>query len=315
MTKTILLKTLTVLSCVLVSMATVAQSYYKFTKANEPYVELTGGTLLTNSFTVDNYIIQLPHPIKTFDKLSGAELQIGKNAYITTTGPTHSFAYDPLTMSLSKNDNTSSLTYSITPTTNNDTVVTVQWKNMKLDSGNAGDYTNMQCKIYFNSGTVEFFYGPSVVTSPKFADSSLDNLVGVFFLSQNFNIAYDYNWVYGDANNPKVSHNPQQQVWLQGLPANGTVYRFSRIGTTGISPITNNLFSVYPNPASTSISVSSPTGNAQKATVYNTIGQTMLATPLSALNQDIDISSLPAGIYFITIDSPAGQSSHKFIKQ
>lgn len=303
------------LSCFLSAITANAQTYYNFTKANEPYIELTGETLLSNTFTNLSFVLPLPHAIKMFDKLSGNQLIVGRNGYIITTGPTNSFAYDPLTMPLSKKDNTSSISYAISPTANQDTVITIQWKNMKLDSGYADDYINLQCKIYFNSGTIEFCYGPNKATSPRFTDSSLENLIGVFFLSQDFNTAFDYNWLYGNASNPKVSHDPQKQVIIIGLPDNGTVYRFTRKGAAGIQSAENNLFSLYPNPANTNVTLFINEGIAKQATITDALGKTMFTASLISNNQTIDVSALSAGIYYISIETEDGSSIQKFIKQ
>ena len=74
----------------------------------------------------------------------------------------------------------------------------------------------------------------------------------------------------------------------------------------GLDETNENDFTVYPNPANNILFVetvctpSLPT--EQKYRITNLMGQTLLQGDISAETQQIDISSLPAGMYFISVD-------------
>lgn len=73
------------------------------------------------------------------------------------------------------------------------------------------------------------------------------------------------------------------------------------------NPIINigkNDISVFPNPSNNSIILSTNISyyNSIKVEIINTTGSILLNTELQTLNQRIDISSLPEGIYFIRIN-------------
>ena len=75
-------------------------------------------------------------------------------------------------------------------------------------------------------------------------------------------------------------------------------------------------FTVYPNPASGILTVSvrlpqcdSPTTGQTEYQISNLIGQTLLQGRISAETQQIDISTLPAGMYFISV----GKQTEKFV--
>ena len=75
-------------------------------------------------------------------------------------------------------------------------------------------------------------------------------------------------------------------------------------------------FTVYPNPANGTLTVSvrlpqwdSPTMGQTEYQISNLMGQTLLQGRISAENQQIDISTLPAGMYFISV----GKQTVKFV--
>ena len=75
-------------------------------------------------------------------------------------------------------------------------------------------------------------------------------------------------------------------------------------------------FTVYPNPASGVLTVSvrlpqwdSPTMGQTEYQISNLMGQTLLQGRISAENQQINISTLPAGMYFISV----GKQTEKFV--
>jgi hypothetical protein len=75
-------------------------------------------------------------------------------------------------------------------------------------------------------------------------------------------------------------------------------------------------FVVYPNPANGVLTVSvrlpqcdSPTTGQKEYQISNLMGQTLLQGHISAETQQIDISTLPAGMYFISV----GKQTEKFV--
>ena len=75
------------------------------------------------------------------------------------------------------------------------------------------------------------------------------------------------------------------------------------------SPANNTL--VYPNPASTMLTVSSA-GRISSVTIYNLFGQITYTALCNSEKMQIDISSSPAGIYFVKVN---GVMIEKFVKE
>jgi hypothetical protein len=84
---------------------------------------------------------------------------------------------------------------------------------------------------------------------------------------------------------------------------------FENKGPLGIEENTTNLFSIYPNPTNGMLTINS-TSTVSKITVYNNLGQLLLTSEKS--NQ-INISSLSEGIYFVKIKDENGQTETKKI--
>lgn len=91
--------------------------------------------------------------------------------------------------------------------------------------------------------------------------------------------------------------------------------------TTGVSEITNeeSRFSLFPNPASEKLFVNL---KEEYQGIYylrltNSIGRTILMLPRPQIENGIDISHLPAGIYFVQItdEKTLKTTTQKFIKQ
>ena len=77
----------------------------------------------------------------------------------------------------------------------------------------------------------------------------------------------------------------------------------------------DDYFSVYPNPAGETLQIKSKSGiEISAVSIYNTLGQLVLAVPNARKLQSIDVSDLQTGNYFIKIVSDRGTSNARFIK-
>ncbi|MFL5764616.1 MAG: T9SS type A sorting domain-containing protein [Bacteroidia bacterium] len=84
--------------------------------------------------------------------------------------------------------------------------------------------------------------------------------------------------------------------------------------TTGIATHQSTAeFSIYPNPANDHIIVKH-SGNNATAAIYDATGKLLKYVELQAGGQQVDISELPDGLYFITLSDGKKLSSARFIK-
>ncbi len=85
------------------------------------------------------------------------------------------------------------------------------------------------------------------------------------------------------------------------------------LSTTDQESINNTR--VFPNPATTTITVSNLPSNSQgKFVLRNILGATVRELDINATNQDIDISDLKSGVYFISSLNTTTAFTKKFVK-
>jgi hypothetical protein len=93
-----------------------------------------------------------------------------------------------------------------------------------------------------------------------------------------------------------------------------TVYIDNVIGTANVSvkPLSAVSVKVYPNPADEIMFVQAPEMTGY--TITNMIGQTIRMDKFQTVNnRSVEISDMPAGVYFITIESLNGSYTSKFM--
>jgi hypothetical protein len=94
----------------------------------------------------------------------------------------------------------------------------------------------------------------------------------------------------------------------EGLPQQG---RTVENGQTGMEVL------LYPNPATNTITIQLQNNSSLSRHIYvcNHLGQVLVTVIAASKQQQLDISKLAPGIYFIRLEGTAGSSMRKFIKQ
>ena len=72
-------------------------------------------------------------------------------------------------------------------------------------------------------------------------------------------------------------------------------------------------FQIYPNPAHNEVTISGGNVTPTAVHLYNIFGQTLYETAQCTSNMRISVSTLPAGIYFIRIDTEQGNVTQKIV--
>ena len=126
-------------------------------------------------------------------------------------------------------------------------------------------------------------------------------------LTDIYVIGEDYDYKY------YVWKNFEKQYQIENCDAINDACVFE--GIQGLyEPITGNGLTIYPNPTNNVLFVETQSIASQPNQTYritDLIGQTILSGNITTKNQQIDISNMPAGLYFITM----GEQTMKFVKQ
>ena len=193
-----------------------------------------------------------------------------------------------------------------------------QWRNVQRTSWEVDEdgiihsitYEVWTDSLFVNSRRVEYHYDENGLCT------SMDGLVW-----------YEEEWVHGMAGINGIGGSNERIFWDESLSfeddlIRATSHNFTTttitwqtlyLGVEEKEKTTENGFMVYPNPANTVLFVetqcfaSQPTATAYRIT--NPMGQTLLQGNVTAETQQINIESLPAGLYFISV----GNVTQKFV--
>ncbi|MDR0829911.1 MAG: leucine-rich repeat protein [Prevotellaceae bacterium] len=94
---------------------------------------------------------------------------------------------------------------------------------------------------------------------------------------------------------------------------------FTTLGAEmGINEITDNSVIIYPNPVNDELKIENSEGNINSVEIFDVSGCAVgagRALPLHNGGQTINVSSLPAGVYLIKIETDRGTKTERFIKK
>jgi hypothetical protein len=82
----------------------------------------------------------------------------------------------------------------------------------------------------------------------------------------------------------------------------------------GIGEIKEEEMSIYPNPASATIKIEIK-DNKGKVSIYNLLGEIINTSEITNYKTEIDVSTLPKGLYFVEVESEKGIIRKKFVKE
>jgi hypothetical protein len=90
---------------------------------------------------------------------------------------------------------------------------------------------------------------------------------------------------------------------------------FDNLITDVTAPLAAQVFSIYPNPASETLTITTPIELAYPAvaTVFNALGQVVLTKQLNANQQQLDVSNLPNGVYTISLQTSLVKVAQKIL--
>ncbi len=107
--------------------------------------------------------------------------------------------------------------------------------------------------------------------------------------------------IYFDHNDVVMTNTVQN---LKGCP----------LAPVHIADVQGSSVKIYPNPATTQLTIQAHAGNYTTYTITNAVGQQLQQGHTNGTQTVIDIKDLPAGVYNITLYGPEGREVRKFVK-
>ncbi len=297
---------------------------YTFTKATGTYADLVNPTSLNNGQTWDDpeYNIPLTFPIlvngEAVQLLSidgyGSDL-LASTGVANIYNSIYPFGADLIDRGFATDVSVSPISYKVEGTAGS-RILKIEWKNAGSYDEEApySMFVNIQAWFYETSNIIEFHYGPSSITDAQLfygGDEGAWIGIGKFAIDANDEIeVLITNALTGNVDNPTLN---SVYDFINGTPANGTVYRFTPATPSGINE-NNNTFAVYPNPANNIINISNVTPKSN-IVITNTIGAVVYSQEANNTIEMINVENFAKGVYFISIKNNYEINTVKFIKQ
>lgn len=227
------------------------------------------------------------------------------NALVEVVKDSNFIICDGLLRFLDSIDNTSKISYKLDGASGSK-ILKVQWKSLKLRTGQAGNFVNLQIWLY-QSGVIEYRYGPASASNASGYTQATGPSIGISYSPFDLSPIFEKIWIYGTPPNITIDSAKNgnfPNIW--GVPSNGTVYSFAPKNLS-VSTIDNSEgFSVYPNPANTVLNISKQAfGTPVRTTLIDMQGKVMAEYLLDGQTKEhsISIAALPNGIYEILLQT------------
>jgi Leucine-rich repeat (LRR) protein len=154
----------------------------------------------------------------------------------------------------------------------------------KISEGNKVEFIFENINLPYDDATNDGYIAFKIKTKPTL-------VVGDSFENEA-NIYFDYNFP---------------------ILTNKATSTFKTLGTSDFE--FSNYFNVYPNPANEVLNIAATnTIEVKSISIYNILGQLVIAAPNAQTLSKVDVSRLTTGNYFIKMNTDKGSSSVKFIK-
>lgn len=283
---------------------TKSQVSYRFEQTTGAYADLSGHTVIQNpNFgSGDLFLVDLTGETFRFYKTpftfgGTTTFYLQTNGNIRVDDGSSTIIVDGAFIFLDSIDNNSEISYKVEGASGNK-IVKVQWKNLKIRTGQPDNFINIQIWVYQATGIIEIHYGPSSASNASGFTETGNTAginVGIFHVPTDFSKFYEKLWLNNEPSNLVIDSSTQFAFKaLKGVPPNGSVYRFVPKFSLVSSPEIKGgkLVAMYPNPAANEVNFTAH----QSGIITDITGKTVMAfTEAEAIN----VSGLSPGTYLL----------------
>jgi len=292
---------------------------YRFFEENGSYQDLSNDIDHQTVFDAAADFLDLDLTFKLYDEEfnfdGNAGLAVGEGGFISATNTlgTRAFVIDGFFISGNSSialNNSSKISYKLEGNAG-EHILKIQWKDIALQNGPAGEFFNFQLWLFQKNGNIELHYGPNNLSSAAFAGAG-GPAIGVFLAKNDFSQIFETAFLVGQSSNLSTD-TVNIFATMDGFPTNGTIYKFSA-STVGLKEFNAFNSSVHPNPVENKIYVDSEE-ILESARIKDIQGKIVRELTLSGRKETINLNELKEGLYFLELKSINNTFSHsKFIK-
>ena len=315
-----------------IHVITVQSQSYSLTVLSNTYTNLTGNTSLNNGTVWDDpaYTFPIGFNFQLYSTIFNTAYihPDGSGGVVTATLNTANtmptlipFSTDIIDRGFNSGTSLSTISYKLEGSVSN-RILKIEWKNVgffnDLNVNNTStDFANFQVWLYETTNVVEYRFGPSNVSNPAISFEGDSGPAVAMFPLVNFTtgeIVSPGIVLSGSPSAPTVN-NTVNQLFLNGMPANGTTYRFTSSAFSIDEFDKANAIKIYPNPTNDFLLIeNNNVDNAiQNIEIIDSTGK-MVKNESSSL-QKINVYDLNSGLYIIKFQTDLGIIRRKFIKK
>jgi len=294
---------------------------YSFVTDFGTYTNLTNATSLNNGQVWDDpsYVVNIPFTfILNGTTISSLSFDFGLGGVLGFESPNDiqflmPFDVDLIDRGYGSGTSLSPLSYEVEGATGS-RKLKIEWNNVgSYDDDDLTMYINFQLWLYETSNIIEIHFGPNMIDDPgTFYDGESGAFIGITSYDYILDDVVNSHFLFGNASMPVLQ---AAYATITGTPADGSVYRFVPLFPASIeSNVSQNLISVYPNPAADILNISNLTGITE-IQIHDYTGSQVLYQKINTEQNTIDISHLAAGLYFIIVNDNTNTVGTKFIKE
>jgi len=233
---------------------------------------------------------------------TGIDIQTACNSYVWIDGMTYS-----------SSNNTA--TYLMQNSSGCDSLVTL---NLTVNNSTTGTDIQTACDSYTWIDGMTYSSSNNTATYLMQNSSGCDSLV-TLDLTMNNSSSSTLNESAMDSYTLNGQTYSQSGTYTQVIPnaegCDSTITLNLTMNYTGIDDLKENLFSVFPNPASTQISVKADVSLVGSVyTIFDNVGKVVLSGKITSENTIIELDNLSGGIYLFSIGGNMNQT-FKVIKE
>ena len=316
----------------LVCTAASAQKPYSLTVSSQTYQPLTGTTSINNGLVWDEERFSVPLPFSfkygssTVNKFN--LLMDFPSVATDTTGVVTGFILSDADLAdrsfYSGGVSSSPIRYTVSGTSPNRIfkaeIANAGFYNQYDIDTTMGDSVSLQAWLYETSNIFEIHFGPSRIThANEYFNFSDGPIMGYGFNLDIDNGAWDKLYTLSGAPGSPAFDSVASVMDLTGLdsyPVNGTVYRFTPAPATGIERGTlASAMKIYPTATNQMLFAEVNLNKTLPYMVFATDGKlTAVKGTLQKGRNQVDVSSLPAGQYFLVAADGGSHTAFRFTK-
>jgi hypothetical protein len=295
-------------SCFVYFGVTAQTNFYSFSQTSAAYTPLSGDTIARPSDWVNG--IEYTNGMagtafsffgKTFHfNDQNVRLSYTSDGNIIIQDDTAQFVISGLETIYDSVDAQTAISFRQT-TGSNGAMLALQWQNVKLHNGPAGNFANFQIFLNLTTGAAEVHYGPGSANNASGYTNVSGPRAGITYFNKTTAQTYERIVVSGPPSALVIDSTKNAVAFtLTGVPPSGTVYRYTprqQAASAVQAILPGSDLQVSPNPFQYGFTISSDA--PQPYTVTDVCGRQISSGHTTTARHKVDASCWPPGIYYL----------------